>query len=100
MYLLETSLHQVLWEQVPDQIKEGIQAGDLVVLLALAEVFFQFGVSRVDDEHQDDPQDGSNDGGGHVVDHSSGAQTTTGLGIQTSQPCNTNEHTVFTCDWK
>lgn len=49
MYLLEASLYQVLWEQVPYQIKEGVQAGDLIVLLAFAKVFFQFGVPRVDE---------------------------------------------------
>lgn len=48
-YLLETSLHQVLWEQVPDQIKEGIQAGHFIIFLALAQILLQFGVARVDD---------------------------------------------------
>lgn len=48
-YLLETSLHQVLREQVPDQIKEGIQAGHVIVLLALAQPLLQFGVARVND---------------------------------------------------
>lgn len=48
-YLLETSLNQVLREQVSYQVKEGVQAGDIIIFLALAEVFFQFGVSGVDE---------------------------------------------------
>lgn len=48
-YLLETSLHQVFWEQVPDQIKEGIQAGHLIIFLALAQILLQLGIARVND---------------------------------------------------
>lgn len=84
-YLLETSLDQVLWEQVPDEVKEGIQAGDLIMDVALSQLLLHLGVARVDDQHQDHSQDGSNDGGGHVVDHGPGSQTATGFGIQTSQ---------------
>lgn len=84
-YLLEASLDKVLWEEVPNEIEEGIQAGDLILDGALSQLLLHLGVARVDDQHQDDTQDGGNDGGGHVVDHGPGAQATTGLGIQTRQ---------------
>ena len=90
-YLLEASLHQVLWEQVPDEIEEGVQAGDVVVLLSLAQALLQFGVAGVDDEHQDDSQDSSDDGGGHVVHHGPGAQATAGFGVQAGQTCSQNK---------
>lgn len=84
-YLLEASLNQVLREEVSDEVKKGIKTGNLIVLSSFSEILLEFWVSRVDEEHQDDSQHSSNDSSGHVIDHGSGAQTTTWLRIQTSQ---------------
>lgn len=62
VYLLEAGLHKVIWEEVPDEIKEGVQAGNLIVLAAFAQAFLQFGVPRVYDQDQDHPQYSCNDG--------------------------------------
>ena len=86
-HLLEAGLHQVLGEEVPDEVEEGVHAGDVVVLLAVAEVGLQLGVPRVDDDDQDHPQDGGDHRGGHVVYHGPRAQTPAGLGVQTGQAC-------------
>lgn len=50
-YLLKTRLHQVLWEKISDEIKEGIHAGHLVILLSLSKIRFQLGVARMDEQH-------------------------------------------------
>ena len=86
-YLLEAGLHQVFREQVPDEVQEGVQTADLLVLggRVLLLTAPEFGVSRVDPQDQDDPQDGSYDRSGHVVDHGPGAHPPTGTSIQTSQ---------------
>lgn len=76
-YLLEASLNQVLREEVSDEVKKGIKTGNLIVLSSFSEILLEFWVSRVDEEHQDDSQHSSDDSSGHVIDHSSGAQTTT-----------------------
>lgn len=78
-------MDQVLGEQVPDEVKEGVQARDLLIDVALSKLLLHLGVSGVDHQHQDYSQDGSNDSGGHVVDHGSRAQAPTGFGIQTRQ---------------
>lgn len=81
-YLLEAGLHQVLREQVPEQVQEGVQTVDLLVLGGRAGGFSpQFGVPRVDAYHQDDPEDGGDDSGGHVVHHGSATHPPTGAGV-------------------
>lgn len=84
--LLEAGLNQILWKQVPDEVQEGVQAADLLVLghgAGTAASAPQLGVPWVDPQHQDDPQDGGDDGGGHVVYHGPATHPTTGAGIQT-----------------
>lgn len=84
---MEAGLDQVLREQVPDQVEKGIQAADLLVLWSCGgPAAPQFGVTRVDSQHQDDPQDGGDDGGGHVVHHGSAAHPAAGAGVQASEP--------------
>lgn len=84
---MEAGLDQVLREEVSNQVKEGIQAADLLVLWSCGEPAApQFGVTRVDSQHQDDPQDGSDYSGGHVVHHGSAAHPATGAGVKTSEP--------------
>lgn len=72
-YLLETGLYQVLREEISNEIQEGIQAGHLVVLLPRPQLLLEFGIPRVDGQHQDDPQHSGNDGRGHVIYHGSRA---------------------------
>ena len=72
-YLLKARLHQVLREEVSDEIEESIHAGHLVVLLSLSEIGLQLWVAGMDEQHQDHPQDGCDDRRRHVVDHGPGA---------------------------
>jgi len=87
-YLLEAGLHQVLREEVPEQVQEGVHAVDLLVLRGRVRrrLAPQLGVPRVDPQHQDDTEDGGDHGGGHVVDHGSAAHAATGAGVQPGQP--------------
>ena len=50
-YLLETGLHQVLWEKISDEIKESVHAGHLVVLLSMSKISPQLGVPGMDEQH-------------------------------------------------
>lgn len=70
---METGLHQVLREEISNEIQEGIQARHLVVLLARPQLLLEFGIARVDGQHQDDPQHCGNDGRRHVIHHGSRA---------------------------
>ena len=72
-YLLKARLHQVLREEVSDEIEESIHAGHLVVLLSLSKIGLQLWVAGMDEQHQDHPQDGCDDRRRHVVDHGPGA---------------------------
>lgn len=82
-YLLDAGLDQVLREEVSDQVEEGIQTVDLLVPWGWwsRRASPQFGVPRVDRQHQDNPEDGGNYSGGHVVHHSSTTHPATGFGV-------------------
>ncbi len=54
-----------MYFSVPDEIEEGVCWTDLLYLLLFGEFVFR-AFSRVDDEHQDDPDEHSDDGGGGV----------------------------------
>lgn len=84
---MEAGLHQVLREEVSDQVEEGVQTADLLVLWGrVLTASPQFGVPWVNPQYEDDPQDGSDYSGGHVVHHGSATHPATGAGIETSQP--------------
>lgn len=84
---MEAGLDQVFGEEVPDQVEKGVQAADLLVFGSCGgPAAPQFGVPRMDSQHQNDPQDGGDYGGGHVVDHGSAAHPATGAGVQTGEP--------------
>lgn len=70
-YLLETGLHQVLREEISNEIQKGIQTRHLVVFLPWPQLLLEFGIAWVDGQHQDDPQHCGNDGRGHVIHHGS-----------------------------
>lgn len=81
-YLLEAGLHQVLREEVSDQVEESVQAADLLVLRGwVLTASPQFRVPRVNPQHEDDPEDGSDYSGGHVVHHGSATHPATRAGI-------------------
>lgn len=90
---MKAGLDQVLREQVSDQVQKRVHAADLLVAQSGAGLNRpEFGVSWVNPEHQDDTQDGRDDGGGHVVHHGSGTHPPTGASVQTCQTWNT-DHT-------
>ena len=79
---MEAGLHQVLREEVSDQVEEGVQTADLLVLLDCCRpASSQFGVPRMNPQHEDDPEDSSDYSGGHVVHHGSATHPATGAGI-------------------
>lgn len=85
-YLLEAGPHQVLRKEVSDQVEEGVQAADLLVLCGCGcRAAPQFGVAWVDSQNQNDSQDGGNYSGGHVVRHGSTTHPSAGASVKSSK---------------
>lgn len=54
-HLLETGLDQVLWEQVPDEVQEGIKAADLLILQGCVHLGSEVRIPWVDPQNQYNP---------------------------------------------
>lgn len=89
-YLLETGLHQVFGEQVPDQVQKSIQTGDFLVSSRHRGGFLEFWVAGVDRQDQNDAQYGRHHSGGHVINHGASAHAPAGFGIEAGQTCSQN----------
>lgn len=73
----------------PDEIQEGIKGGHLSLLGSCGlYIVFDAPVSWMNNGDEDDTGDDGDEGGGEVIDQRPQAHTTTGPGIQVSQPCN------------
>ena len=70
---------------VPDEVEEGVDGGDLLVLGAGSQLALDGGVPGVDRKHAPDPDNGGADGRGEVVQQRPRAHASRGLGVQLGQ---------------